>query len=199
MPLDRIREAILSEARREAESIESEARARHDERMKAAAAELDDEFNRRLQAAKEHARQECERKVSQSRSQHNLALLKLRNAALDDVFRAAAEQLVKMPDDSYRAFVLARLKNAPEDVGGELLCAVRDEARLRPVVEELNRTRREDARLKLVAGDRPALGGVILRTGKFELDLSLDSLVERLRQELAPAVAGMLFPPDATV
>jgi len=199
MSPERIREAILSEARREAERIEAEARARFQERLAAATEALEEEFGRRLHQARDHAQRESDRKVAHARSQHNLALLELRNRILDEVFQEAARRLANLPDEQYRQFVKGRLKEAAGSQGGELLCNRRDAARLAPVVEELNSGRPTDARLVLVPGDRPSLGGVVLRTGKFEIDLSLDTQMAQVREQLAPEIAEKLFPPDVTV
>ena len=44
MTVERIREAILSQAREEAEKVEAHARARYDERLEAARRSLEEEF-----------------------------------------------------------------------------------------------------------------------------------------------------------
>ena len=199
MSLERIRETILSKARQEAEGVLSDARKRHEAQLAAARDSLQKEFAARLERAKQQARQECDREAAHKRSQHNLALLKLRNSILNDVFDDAAQRLLALPDDEYRQYVRLRMGDVPAELGGELLCKKSDEKRLAPLVEEMNKARPVDAQLKLIPGDTPALGGVILRTQKFELDLSLDTQLAQLRDELAPEVAKGLFPHDVTL
>jgi vacuolar-type H+-ATPase subunit E/Vma4 len=57
----------------------------------------------------------------------------------------------------------------------------------------VNASRPPGALLSLVPGATPNLGGVIFQTDKFEVDLSLDERLARLREELAPQVAEILF------
>jgi len=199
MSLERIREAILSKAREEAQRIGADAARRHDERLAAATEAIEAEFARRLERARQHTQRESDRDVTQARSGHNLALLKLRNRILSEVFEEAARQLAALPDDAYRDYVRGRMREVPPGLAGQLLCSARDEQRLAPLLEEFNAGRPPEARLALVPGDVPSLGGVIVRTEKFEIDLSLDTQVQQLREELAPQLAQALFPPDVTV
>jgi len=193
MTVERIKEAILREARQEAESILEEARSRHRERLEEAKKRLDAEFEDRFRRAAASAERESEREVMQRRAEHNMELLRRRNQILDELFSRAAELLVSLPDEEYRQVIAGWAKELPKDVGGRLLCNSRDEERLRPMLDELNQARQEDARLELVPGEAPALGGVVFTSERFEIDLSLDSRIAALRQELAPEVARFVF------
>lgn len=199
MAVERIRQAILSEAREDAEKVLAEAQARHDERLEAVRKALDDEFAQRFERGRQDAEQESQRLLMRKRAEHNLALLRRRNELLDELFRQAAERFAALPDEEYRKAVAAWTSQAPRDQAGEALCAARDVERLAPLLEELNRSREASAQLELVPGDRPALGGVVFRTEKFEIDVSLDTRIAALREELAPEAADILFPPDLTV
>jgi len=193
MSVERIREAILKEARAEAARIEAEARARHNERIEAAKRSLEQEFQQRFESGRQRAERETERELARRRSEHSMDLLARRNAILDRLFQDAGRCLAEAPDEQYRTVVQAWMKEVPAGVAGEVLCNERDAARLRPLIDDLNAARDPDAKLRLVPGDRPHRGGVIFRTEKFEIDLSLDARLGRLREDLAPEVARMLF------
>jgi len=193
MSVERIREVILAEARGEADSIESEARRRHDERLEAARKQIEQEFQRRFEQAERRARQDSERRVLHRRSEHNLALLQQRNTILDDLFRQAGEQLRDLPDEQYRELIGAWMEEIPPDAAGQVFCHRRDEGRLRPLLDGLNGSRGADARLDLQPGDGPETGGVIFRAEKFEIDLSVDTRLASLREELAPEIARRVF------
>lgn len=199
MTVEHIREAVLSEARREAEKITAEARARHDEWLEEARKKLDAEFERRFERARQQAEQESQHRIMRKRAHHNLALLRRRNEILDDLFRQAAGRLAGLSDEQYCAVVADWMQQAPHDGAGEVLCTGRDAERLAPLVEKLNRSREAGAQLTLTPADRPALGGVIFCTERFEVDLSLDTRIAHLREELAPETAAILFPSDITV
>ena len=196
MTVERIQEAILAQARAEAEKIEAEARQDHDKRLAADRQRIEAEYERRYATAEQTARQDSERQVLRRRSGHNLALLRKRNSILDDLFAKAADRFASASEEQYTAAVRQWMTELPSAVGGELLCNQRDAQRLGPLVTELNASRPPEGQLGLVPGDRPERGGVIFRTEKFEIDLSVDARIADLREELAPQVAEILFPED---
>ena len=199
MTVERIRQAILSEAHQEADRLVADAQQRHQRRLKEATRALDEEFERRFEHARQEEELESRHKVMAVRARHNLELLERRNAILDDLFREAADQLRGLPDEAYRALLKAWAAQLPQDQGGRVLCR-RDEAhRLAPLIEQLNAGRTAGAQLELTPGKRPSLGGLIYCTEKFEIDLSFDTGLERLRQELAPQVAAIVFPSDLSL
>ena len=199
MSLEHIKQAIMAEAKAEAEKIEAEARSRCETKVEAGRAEIEGEFARREERSRLLAQQESHRRVMERRSRHNLALLQRRNAILDDLCRQAAERVTNLPDEEYSTVIEGWMKELPQDVGGEVLCNERDQVRLAPVVERLNASRPPHASLRLARHEEAFLGGVVFRTGKFEMDLSLDARVRRLREELAPQMSQTVFPDEVTV
>jgi vacuolar-type H+-ATPase subunit E/Vma4 len=200
MALDHIRNAVRQKAQQEAEAIEADARKDAEQRVEAARRTIEAEFARRLDADRQAAEQAAQRDVIQRRSEHNLSLLRKRNAILDDVLAQAARRMAELPDEEYCAIIERWMRNrVPDDAGGELLCNERDVERLRPVVDGLNAERPADAGLQLALYDRPLTGGVILRASQFEVDLSIDAMTARLRESLAPEVSRILFPGEMTV
>jgi len=194
MLVERIKKAILDAARAEAEKIESEAARKRGRDLAAAREQIEREFAGKFDAARQAAERESRQKLMQARSAVALELLARRNSILDDVFQQAAERVRDLPDDEYRKLVGDWMAYISAGSGGELLCRREDAERLGPLVEQLNAARDQAAALKLVPGDAPLLGGVILRTEKFEVNLSVDSRLANLREEMAPEVARMIFP-----
>ncbi|NLW51247.1 MAG: hypothetical protein GXY85_10490 [Candidatus Brocadiaceae bacterium] len=199
MSLDHIRETILAEARAEAERILATAEEHKRQRLEAAREALTMEFERRRSRAEHELRQRADREIVARRAEHNLALLKQRNEMLNSLFDRAAERLAALPDDDYCAVVGRWMESLPADVGGRVLCNERDAERLAPLVERMNEHRAADARLRLERHDGPLSGGVLFRAGRFEIDLSIESRLRRLRETLAPEVAELLFPQQVTV
>lgn len=199
MPLDHTREVILAEARAEAERILKTAQARRQEKLENAREALEDEFARRCERARHEAQQHAQRRIIARRAKHNLELLARRNEILDDLFAQAAQKLATLPDGEYRTVVQGWMRAIPDDVGGTVLCNERDEERLAPLVAELNEGRSEEAKLQLARHPAPLRGGVLFQTATYEIDLSLDARVARLREVLAPEVARAVFPDEVTV
>jgi vacuolar-type H+-ATPase subunit E/Vma4 len=199
MSLDRIRTATLADARSEAERIENTARAHREERLEGAREALDAEFARRREQAQNEVRRQNRRQVVMRRSEHNLALLERRNEILDDLFNQAADRLADMPDEEYCAVIEDWMQALPPDVGGTVVCSERDEERLSALAARLNDGRPEEARLRMDLHWGPLRGGVVFQTPLFEIDLSLDARLRRLREALAPEAARLLFPEQTTV
>lgn len=199
MSLDHIRETILADARSEAERIVATAREHNQQRLEAAREALEAEFARRREQTRHELRQQADRQVVMRRAEHNLALLKRRNEMLDELFSQAADQLADLPDEDYCAVVEAWMQALPAGVGGTVLCNERDQERLAGLIARLNERRPEAARLRLEEHWGPLRGGVLCRTDAYEIDLSLDSRLKRLRETLAPEVARLVFPDEVTV
>ncbi|MFP4028757.1 MAG: V-type ATP synthase subunit E [Candidatus Brocadiia bacterium] len=199
MTVERIREAVLSEAREEAEEIVREAQELHDSRLESKKKEIDRELEGRYEQKGRRAEQEQERRVMNRRSEHNLKLLQMRNSILDDLFKRAGQRVAELPDDQYRELLAEWMDEIPGGTEGKVLCREKDADRVRPLIDELNQERETDAQLELVPGDDPELGGVIFQTEKLEVDLSVKSRVNSLQEELAPEIAAEIFPEDISV
>ena len=194
MSLDHTREVILAEARAEAEGILKTAQAHRQEKLENAREALEDEFARRRERARHEAQQQAQRRIIARRAKHNLDLLARRNEILDDLFARA-----DLPDEEYRTVVGRWMQAIPDDIGGTVLCNERDEERLAPLVAELNEGRSEEAKLRLAQHPGLLRGGVRFQRATYEIALSLDARLERLRQALAPEVARAVFPDEVTV
>jgi vacuolar-type H+-ATPase subunit E/Vma4 len=104
-----------------------------------------------------------------------------------------------MSDEEHRAVMESWMRELPADTAGQVVCNERDRARLEPLVAKLNAGRPLEARLELSQQSAPLLGGVLFKTEKFEIDLSLDARLRQLREELVPEVSRIVFPADVTV
>jgi V/A-type H+-transporting ATPase subunit E len=199
MSLDHIRETILAEARAEGERIVATAHEHKEQRLAAARESLEGEFARRREQAEQEQRQRADRQVVARRAEHNLALLKQRNEILDELFDRAADRLADLPDEEYCAVVGEWMRGLPDDVGGTVLCNERDRERLAGLVARLNEGRPDGAQLRIEQCRRPLRGGVLFQTENYEIDLSVDSRLKRLRETLAPELARLVFPDEVTV
>lgn len=199
MSLDQIRQAILAEARAEAQETEADARRRHDERLQAARQALKEEFAKRLDQARQGAEQDSDRQVMRRRAEHNLSLLRQRNAILDELFNEAARRLADLPDTDYRAVIEHWMEKVPGQVGGDVLCNERDEKRLAPLLKELNASRPPEAQLRLVRHSEPILGGILFRAERFEVVLTMEARLQKVREALAPEVSAVVFSGDVSL
>lgn len=199
MSMDRIKGAIIEEAEEKAREIKSEARARCEERLQQGKEEMEERLKGKFERAREKVKRDCERRVIQARSQHNLALLQQRNEILDQLFEEAAQRVFNLSDDEYRALLAKWMDEIPNDTSGTLICHTDDSGRIRPLVDDVNAERPEGAQLELEEANQPERGGVIFKGDTFEIDMSVDTRINELREKLAPVIAEDVFPGDLKV
>ena len=194
--VENIRNAIEADAHKEAERIEEVARKRADDKVQAAEQRLQQAFERRVKEAQQHHENLKNRAIIALRSMLSMELLAAKNAAIAEAFTHAVQQVVSLPDNGYTKLLLKWLKDAAPDEPARLVLAERDRKSLgKKLVDEINKNRAAEA---ITLDDNPGElgeieGGFILRTAKFEVDRSLDSIVGKLKEEMAPQIAAELF------
>ncbi len=196
MSVERIKNAIIGEAEKEARQIVSQAEEERENRLETGSSGLESEFHRRFENIKKEAEQDAERKIMQKRSQHNLELLKKRNELLNSVFDKAAEQLQGLDDDAYREMLAGWADQIPSDASGEVLCNSSDVDRIEPLVKELDKN--ADGDISLEAEDHIE-DGMVFRAEDFEIDMTIRSKMNELREELTPEIARIVFPENIKV
>ena len=194
MSLDRIRTAILDEARTEADRVREVGRKKADEKYRKAEAELTAQFQQRVRDADAQQRDLANRAVIALRSQLSMELLAAKNEQVDKVFDKALDKVANLPNNGYRVLLMKWLKAAPPHVPGQLVLNGRDRAAFgQQLVSDLNKLRGKEAALTLAPDAAPIRGGFVLRTAKYEIDRALDSIIAKLKEEMSPEVAAALF------
>ncbi len=171
--------ALLEQARRRAEEV-------------ALAAEREAVSIRK--SLRERGRREAEaarlRILTDARLKARAELARARRAAVEEVFDEARRVLGELPESAYRERLLEVLLEVARG-GEELVLNPRDRERLGTWLSEQAAGR--GLRLSLSAETRPLIGGFVLLAGPVEINASLDVTLERLRDELEPGVAAVLF------
>ena len=194
MSVDRIKTAINSEAGKEAERTREAGRKKADEKFRLAEQQLTERLRQRLQEAEQHQRDLANRTVIALRSQLSMELLTAKNELVDRVVHKAVDNVVNLPSNGYRVLLMKWLKAAPQGEKGELLLNDRDRKAFgHQLVSDLNRVRAKEAALVLGQEILPIRGGFVLRTERYEIDRALDSLIVKLKEEMAPEIASELF------
>lgn len=174
-------EQILTEARSQAEQVTSDAQ-------------------REAEAFLEAQRQqlEAERKAAQTRADSSAALqfsaliLQAKDQAIAEVFAKAEAELTKLSSDRTRYAPILRglIREAADGLDGRLVVEVHpsDLETARAVVREL----KLDADVKATDDVR---GGARLSSGdgRFVVENTLASRIERVKSALAPEVAALLW------
>lgn len=197
MSVDKIKGKILSDAQAEALRIEVEIA----EKVK----KIKEEQQGRIETIKKDAEEEG-RRLAEDRRKKDIAAaeLELRKAFLaqkqeliQTVFDRALERLANLEGKEYERFIAELLLKAVEEGDEEVLLSSGDGHKIGDkFLDEVNRklnVKGKKGALRLVREDRDLGGGFILRRGKKEINCSMASLFNTVREELEPAVAKILF------
>ncbi len=191
--MERIKKTIIGEAEKEAQQIGTRAREEKEENLRRGRREIEDRMQQRLEETGKELEREARRRLMQQRAKHNLQLLEKRNEILRSIFGKAAERLKELDDDDYREMLHRWAGQLPADAPGEMLCNSDEAGRIRPLIEALNEGRDHDARIEL-SPDDAVESGLVFRSPEFEVDMTISTKLNELREELTPEVARMVFP-----
>jgi V/A-type H+/Na+-transporting ATPase subunit E len=176
---------ILAEGRKEAEKVRSEAASRADARRKELEA-----------AAKRRADEERNRITTLARLAARRELLDAKRALIDSVFEEAANRIVKMPKDKYRAFIEGLLEESVESGDEEVLIGEGEERIDQSFLDEVSKRLKKGKGLKLSDERRPIRAGFVLRSGRVETNCALSTILRGARERVETEVAAALFEED---
>lgn len=197
MPLDKLVERILHDAREQADAIRDESLKTKGEIL-AEAESKDEELYRRLTTtAQREADEEKRQKVAMAGLDARKEVLEEKQALIKGVFDGATRALSGLPVDEYVGFMVGPLSEAVGDDDGELILSPRDHDAAGPELvrranKELEKAGRR-GRVSLAEETRHVTGGFILRMGGIEVNNSLEALMSQRRDEFEPRVVEILF------
>ncbi len=198
MSIERIRNYIIENARKEAEQIIKTAVEQFRNETEAAKLSLEKKYQEMLQADEEHLREDMKRFLGKFKSDYKMELLEVKNRVIDSVLESAISRIQSLPDDEYLALIGKWLAKATDNLEGELFVSVADLKRIPSnFIDDLNRSRKAKVCLSKIAVD--VKGGFILKTRNYEIDYSLDTIVENLRTALIPKLNDMLQLSDTEI
>lgn len=186
MSLKRINISVLDDAKKEAEKILKEAKELLRKRVLKKKNEIMNNLEERYKTISDKQEKERDGHLTEQRTKHKMELLKMKNRILEEIFTKAAEKFVS--DKCYWPVMEKWLKAVNEP--GSIYVNARDLKRFK--VEFLDKTTNKDIWV-LETKSIDITGGFILKTEKFEIDNSLDTILINLKQELTPSIAERLF------
>jgi len=181
-----VQTAVLDKARAEAEAILAEARKDADARLERESARLREEQERRVAALRAEAEADLEREAGNRRAEDRNKLLAMKNEIIEEVFAKAIEAIRDLPGDGYAKWLEAQLARAPKMDGAAVAVNEAD----RPLME---RILSESSGLKMAEKPAAIGGGMIIQGARADLDFSVESLLGVLRESLAEEIAAQLF------
>ena len=191
MSIERIRNYIIENAKKEAEQLIKTAEEQFRNETVSAKLSLEKKYQEILQSDEEYIRADMKSFLGRLKSDCKMELLEVKNRVIDSVLESAISRIQSLPDDEYLALIGKWLAKATDNLEGELFVSVADLKRIPSnFIDDLNRSRKAKVCLSKIAVD--VKGGFILKTRNYEIDYSLDTIVENLRTALIPKLNDML-------
>lgn len=196
MGLDRIVNKIKQDAEQQADQILTAAKAQAEEILASAQAQADEIAAQSLTQARELAALEGERTLTLSRLEQRKLELSARQRVIAQAFLRALSDLEAMPVEEYMA-LLVDIVGAEARGGEEIILNPRDRERIgSALIDRLNKS--GPGGFTLSDRTRDISGGVVLSRGRIEVNLSLDTALAQIREELEIEVARLLFGGEGT-
>ena len=188
--------------------ILSDAQARADEIIAAAeqqCAGIRDDYDKQAKAAyAEKIRagvRDCEDRTESMKKiagmEARKSMLALKQEMVSRGFDRAHEMIVNLPEEKYSAFLAGLIVRSAVSGDEQVVMNEKDRASLgEKVLAEANgelAAQGRTAALTLAEGTGDFSGGVILRRGNIETNCTAEILVDMSRNEMASALAGVLF------
>ena len=165
-------DAILDEARRQAEAIQSDNRREAEEYHAQRKALLDERYKKEMQRA-----------ILNRRLEQRKLILTTRQHWMDRAFEESRRKLIDQPLKEYQSLMKKLIPRVSSTKDEELQFGAKGgDAELKAIVSELNR---ETGGSFTLAGKRGDFEwGFVLRKGKVETNMSIDSLFKYKRSDL---------------
>ncbi len=195
MDAEQVINKIISEANQNADSIKQQAQNEVDQQNKDLQNELDDFEKQTQKMAEQAAQDKTDRMLAQSRMQNQKKILKAKVEVLDQIFSSAAEKIAQMPDDQYNSLMTNLMEKAIE-TGDEEVIVGKNETRInQDFIKQLNRKLGSGYKGNLrLSTEKTDIGaGFILRRQKIQMNVSVEVLIDRVREEIEPQIVNLVF------
>ncbi|MDD3718706.1 MAG: V-type ATP synthase subunit E [Actinomycetota bacterium] len=197
MSLERLLEKIELDAREEGRGIVDTAKAEVERIME----EGREEARRAAEAIRasfrERGRRERTKIMSEALAESRAAFLSAQDKLFEEAFTEAMRLFEDLPEERYRAWLKRTIVNNVSGKPEEIVAAPYDRRLLADgLLEEINEAIKErggETALSLSAEEAGFSRGVMLRSGNFVNNLSLETLMREVRDRHEEQVLKMLF------
>ena len=196
MSIDNITEKILNEASGEAELILSKAREDSYSVMQKAKTEAESLMKDAEKRGEADAGLLKSRKVSVADLEARKMRLAAKQQAIAKCFDLALEKLASMSEDDYTELLLKAVAETGVDEGELILNAVDREKVGKKVVKSVNAAKdkdKENGKITLSDETINAKGGFVLKHGSVEINSTLETMVNAVKESATPQVVEALF------
>lgn len=194
MGLEKIRHAVLAEARGEATRIIDGAKRKNAALLKSQNESSEQESDRLCRLRMQAIEEEYNRKLIQLKGMANKQILDKRNILLKSLFEKAKQEILGWLPEQYVRVMSRLIEDAAGSLEGTLRVHPDEENLFQEILSRLNKGR-GDAKINLDKGaPLPERGGFIFVSPNFEVDQTLNTMLKDIEHNMLPAIASELFP-----
>jgi vacuolar-type H+-ATPase subunit E/Vma4 len=190
MSIENIEKRVLDSANDEAARAVDDAKKQAKQQRDAAREKNRRRAEQAEQDARDEFQQKLEQQVTSARAANKLKLLGEKSELLDDIFHKAVEKFIGDRGGDYQKWLAGQV-DAVGDAAGTVVPAEPDRAAVEKLVADRDGLSLSDESL-------PLRGGFMLRGEKIDMDMSLDTLLTDLRDQLVPELAAKAFTVNET-
>lgn len=181
---------ILESANKTVAAVIGEAREAVDAEEKALEAELAESERRELERIAESAKAVYDGKIKLAELEAGKAVLKAKQECVSAVYDRVRERILSAPDKEYLALLQRLIVSVCED-GDEVVASARDAKRVNAdFVKKAGAAAGKKLTLSDTRGDFS--GGVILRNARYDRDLTVDEIVNDLKERTVTQTVSRL-------
>jgi len=191
--IDRITEKILDQARLQAENKVAYAKEATDK----AKAGLEKRFDRTMEAEKKKATDEgaeaAKRVIANVKLEGRKKKLAARQDAVNLVFDKAVKKMATLPEKEYVSFLVNITIAVLEKGKNELIMNPRDRDAVGSKIIEILKEKGPDMKVAISEETISTSGGLVVRNGDIQTNLTLESIIRLEREKLEADVVGLIF------
>jgi V/A-type H+-transporting ATPase subunit E len=193
MGLEKIRQAVLTEAKNEAVRILDRAKKRNGNFLKLQRQETEQKADRLCKVRMQAIEEEYHRELIQLEGRARKQILDKRNTLLKSIFEKAKGEILSWPPERYAERMRCLIEKVAGKAGGKIRVHPEERDLFRRVLAELNEGR-EDGKITLdQSAPLPERGGFLFVGTYFEVDQTLDTVLKEIEHDMLPAIAADLF------
>ncbi len=183
MSVEGIIDRIIADAEAEAKKIIDDAEQEAGIVKEKGKKEAEDYYERQLHLLDEKYRREKERAILNKRLEQRKNMLQARQKWMDRAFQDAYKRLVDQPKSDYKDLLIALIKRVSHTKDEEVIFGKKGEKKiLEEIVAQLNS--KDGGNFILSKERRDFPWGFVLKKGKVEINMSIDSLFKYKRTDL---------------
>jgi len=197
MPLDKLIERILGDARHKAQGITDGAARQAEEIAADAEREAERTYEKNVESARHAAEDEKRQRVTMASLDARKAVLAEKQVLIEEVTDRALKETADLPREQSAEMMVSRLLSVAGERDGELILSPADRDGVGPeIVSKANSALEQSTkkgRVTLSDETRDIAGGFFFHSGGVEVNSSLESEVGSRKEELESKIVEILF------